>query len=73
MPQLLQEPTANQSMAIDGSFPLEIERTKPYAYSLFNLDGAATLAHILNYWTFELNDGRGMRKASRFYETIYLG
>jgi len=72
MPQLLQEPTANQSMAIDGSFPLEIERTKPYAYSLFNLDGAATLAHILNSWTFELNDGRGMRKAIDFIKPFIL-
>jgi len=59
-------------MAIDGSFPLEIERTKPYAYSLFNLDGAATLAHILNYWTFELNDGRGMRKAIDFMKPFIL-
>ncbi len=59
-------------MAIDGSFPLEIERTKPYAYLLFNLDGAATLAHILNSWTFELNDGRGMRKAIDFIKPFIL-
>lgn len=30
-------------MAADGSFPLELERTKPYGYSLFNLDAMATI------------------------------
>jgi len=58
-------------MAVDGSFPLEIERTKPYGYSLFNLDAMATSAQILstpedNLWTFELPDGRGMRRAIAF-------
>ncbi|WP_149304486.1 alginate lyase family protein [Pareuzebyella sediminis] len=32
-------------MADDGSFPLELERTKPYGYSLFNLD-----AMVMNCW-----------------------
>lgn len=58
-------------MAADGSFPLEIERTKPYGYSLFNLDAMAATAQILstpadNLWTFELPDGRGMRRAMAF-------
>jgi hypothetical protein len=58
-------------MAADGSFPLEIERTKPYGYSLFNLDAMATIAQILstpsdNLWTFELPDGRGLRRALAF-------
>jgi hypothetical protein len=58
-------------MAVDGSFPLELERTKPYGYSLFNLDAMATTAQILstpadNLWTFELPDGRGMRRALAF-------
>jgi len=58
-------------MAADGSFPLEIERTKPYGYSLFNLDALATIAQMLstesdNLWTFELPDGRGMRRALAF-------
>lgn len=35
-------------MANDGSFPLEIERTKPYSYSLFNLDVMFTICQILN-------------------------
>jgi hypothetical protein len=58
-------------MAADGSFPLEIARTKPYGYSLFNLDAMATICQILstpsdNLWTYQLADGRGMRKALEF-------
>ena len=65
-------------MAPDGSFPLELGRTKPYGYSLFNLDAMATICQILDgpaagrprddrrLWTFELPDGRGMRKALAF-------
>jgi Alginate lyase len=59
-------------MAPDGSFPQEIARTKPYGYSLFNLDAMATICQILDdrsrerLWTFELPDGRGMRKALAF-------
>lgn len=34
-------------MAADGSFPLELERTKPYGYSLFNLDAMATICQLL--------------------------
>jgi hypothetical protein len=60
-----------QQIAPDGSFPLELERTKPYGYSLFNLDAMATTAQILStraddLWTFELPDGRGMRRALAF-------
>ncbi len=33
-------------MAANGSFPLELKRTKPYGYSLFNLDAIFTIAHI---------------------------
>jgi hypothetical protein len=58
-------------MAADGSFPLELARTKPYGYSLFNLDAMAVTCQILstasrNLWTFELPDGRGMRRAMAF-------
>jgi hypothetical protein len=54
--------------AADGSFPLELARTKPYGYSLFNLEAFATLAQILDLWNFELPDGRGMRKAVAYME-----
>jgi hypothetical protein len=58
-------------MAADGSFPLEMKRTKPYGYSLFNLEAMSTICQILstpqdNLWRFELADGRGMRKALEF-------
>jgi hypothetical protein len=58
-------------MAPDGSFPRELARTKPYGYSLFNLEAMATICQLLStkeddLWTFELPDGRGMRKAMAF-------
>jgi hypothetical protein len=54
--------------APDGSFPEELRRTKPYGYSLFNLDAMAILVQTLttkedNLWTWQLPDGRGMAKA----------
>jgi hypothetical protein len=55
-------------MALDGSFPEELHRTKPYGYSLFNLDAMSILAQTLttkddNLWTWQMADGRGMAKA----------
>ena len=55
----------------DGSLPLEMRRTKPYGYSLFNLDALTAICQILttpqdNLWTFETADGRGVRKAVAF-------
>ena len=35
-------------IAFDGSFPEELRRTKPYGYSLFNLDAMATVCQILS-------------------------
>ncbi len=60
-----------KQMALDGGFPLELERTKPYGYSIFQLDNMTTLCHVLsteqdNLWTYELLDGRGIRKAIAF-------
>ena len=58
-------------MAVDGSFPLELKRTKPYGYSIFQLDNLATLAQVIstsseNLWDFQLADGRGLRRAVAF-------
>jgi Alginate lyase len=58
-------------VALDGSFPEELRRTKPYGYSLFNLDAMAAICQLLstpqdNLWKFERSDGRGMRKALEF-------
>jgi len=55
----------------DGSFPLELKRTKPYGYSLFNLDAMATICHVLSspqedLWDFRLEDGRNLKKALEF-------
>ena len=57
-----------KQMALDGGFPLELARTKPYGYSIFQLDNMTLLCQVLsteadNLWTFELPDGRGIRKA----------
>ena len=51
-----------------GRFPLELARTKPYGYSLFNLDAMATICHVLStpgddLWDLRLPDGRTMRRA----------
>jgi hypothetical protein len=54
-------------MAADGNFPLELGRTKPYGYSIFNLDAMVMLCQILstpqdNLWNFETADGRSIKK-----------
>jgi beta-galactosidase len=58
-------------MAADGSFPLEIKRTKPYGYSLFNLDALTTICQLLsspqdNLWTYQTSDGRSVKKGIEF-------
>lgn len=60
-----------EQMAEDGSFPAELGRTKPYGYSIFQLDMMAMLAYTLstsnnNLWTFALPDGRGMQRALEY-------
>jgi hypothetical protein len=65
-----------QQMAPDGGFPRELGRTKPYGYSLFNLEALATICQILStrsddLWRFELSDGRGMARAMA-YMTPYI-
>lgn len=57
--------------AADGSFPEELRRTKPYSYSLFNLEALSILAQTLttsedNLWTWQLPDGRGMKRAMSY-------
>ena len=58
-------------MGVDGSFPLELSRTKPYGYSIFNLDAMATLCQILstpkdNLWNFETPDGKSIKKGINY-------
>lgn len=63
-------------MADDGSFPLELARTKPYNYSIFVLDNMVTLCYLLstkedNLWDYTLPCGAGIRDALDFL-TPYL-
>ena len=58
-------------MAIDGSFPLEMSRSKPYGYSIFNLDAMTMLCQILstpqdNLWNFETTDGKSIKKGMAY-------
>lgn len=60
-----------QQMDPDGSLPLELKRTKPFGYSIFNLDAFATICQLLstkenNLWKFETTDGRGIKKGVSF-------
>lgn len=58
-------------MAPDGSFPEEIRRTRPYGYSLFNLDLCSAVAQVLSVpgddlFHYEMADGRGLKRAVEF-------
>ena len=55
----------------DGSLPLEMRRSKPYGYCLFNLEALATICHVVsetgdNLWEFATPDGRCMAKAIEY-------
>jgi Alginate lyase len=55
----------------NGSFPRELKRTKPYGYSLFNLDAFATLCQLLstpqrNYWNYQTTGGKSIQKGIAF-------
>lgn len=56
-----------KQMAADGSFPLEVKRTKPFGYSLFNLDAMTMICQILsdngqNLWNYQTENGKSIRK-----------
>lgn len=58
-------------ISAEGSFPQELRRTKPYSYSLFNLEALATVCQILStpaddLWMFTTPDGSGIRKALEY-------
>lgn len=58
-------------MAENESFPQEIDRTKPYGYSLFNLDAMASICQILfteedNLWNYTAGNGANIRKGIDF-------
>ncbi|MFS4417604.1 alginate lyase family protein [Maribacter sp. 2307ULW6-5] len=57
-------------MARNGSFPRELDRTKPYGYSLFNLDVMAGIAQVLSNERQQLFKysvkGRSLEKGMEF-------
>jgi hypothetical protein len=61
-------------LAANGSFPLELARTKPYSYSIFNLDVLAVICQIASVphsaqddlWQFKLPNGNSFKKAVDF-------
>jgi hypothetical protein len=60
-----------KQMGDDGSFPRELARTKPYGYSIFQLDNMVTLCQVLStkendLWNFSTPDGRNIHKAVEF-------
>ncbi len=61
----------DKMMHKDGGFPAELKRTKPYGYSLFVIDAMAGVAQLAStpeddLWTFQLPDGRGMKKGMEY-------
>ncbi|HZP06909.1 MAG TPA: alginate lyase family protein [Terracidiphilus sp.] len=61
-------------LAANGSFPMELARTKPYSYSLFDLDVLAIVCEIASapgdspddLWQFKLANGNTYEKAVEF-------
>lgn len=58
-------------MEKDGSFPLELKRTKPYGYSLFNLDAMTSICQILstkndNLFNYTTGDGKNIELGIKF-------
>ncbi|RYY21794.1 MAG: alginate lyase [Chitinophagaceae bacterium] len=54
-------------MDVNGSFPLELRRTKPYGYSIFNLDAMTMICEIVStpgndLWVYELPGGQSIKK-----------
>ena len=60
-------------MAVDGSFPKELARTKPYSYSIFNFDAMTMLCVSLketgeDLLKWHLPDERGICKGAAFLD-----
>jgi len=54
-----------------GGFPLELQRTKPYGYSLFNLDAMVMICQILSstendLWNYTTPDGKSVKKGIEY-------
>jgi hypothetical protein len=60
-----------KQMNTDGSFPQELRRTKPFGYSIFNLDAMTTICQVLststdNLWNYETTDGKSIKRGIAF-------
>lgn len=69
--QRFKEVLLPRQMTNDGSFPLELKRTKPYGYSIFQADNVAILCVLLStpdddLWKFKLPDGNTPLKSTEF-------
>ena len=69
--RLYREILLPNQMNANGSFPRELERTKPYSYSIFNFDMMAGLCQSLrglspDPLSFQISDGCGLAKAAEF-------
>jgi hypothetical protein len=73
---LFKSTTIRAQITADGDFPHELSTPWPYRNSLFNLDLLAGACDLLStrfetVWTYDLQDGPGMRSAvSRHYPFI---
>jgi Alginate lyase len=66
-----------EQVASDGSLPMELARTKPYSYSLFDMDILSTICQILStesdsLWAFSMKDGRSMQKVIGYMEPFIV-
>jgi hypothetical protein len=60
-----------KQMGSDGSFPLELKRTKPFGYSIFNLDAMVTICQLLstqenNLFNYTTPDGKCIKKGIEY-------
>lgn len=69
---LFKEKLLPEQMAVNGSFPKELARTKPYGYSVFNLDAMCSLAQILssksdNLFYYTTYDDKSLKLGLEFF------
>lgn len=70
--EALPEGRMKTQIAADGSLPLELERTRPLHYSLFNLRAYLVLARLgegmaIHLYDVKTPDGTGLKQSLRYY------
>jgi hypothetical protein len=60
-----------RQIADDGSYPLELERSRPYNYSIFNLDPMGGVCQVISQfgeslWNYETPEGQSYANAMAF-------